>query len=321
MCVLQKISVKNTVLQNGTTIPCLVLSFQFFGKPLGTAPIVLVNHALTGNSQVAGEKGWWNSLVGEDKTIDTNKYSVIAFNIPGNGYDGFVSSSIENYKDFTTYDIAALFWKGLDFLSISRLYGVIGGSLGGAIAWEMAAQRPTAIQHLIPVAADWKATDWLIANVLVQDSILNNSNNPIHDARLHAMLLYRTPESLQYKFQRKLQNDSDLFQIESWLLHHGKKLEERFQLSAYKLMNHLLKTIAVAEVDNQVEILSKIQSDIHLIAVDTDYFFTASENKKTVEALKPYKSNIHYHEINSIHGHDAFLIEYEQLNNILKSIF
>ena len=73
------------------------LSYQTFGKPLGTAPVVLVNHALTGNSNVAGKDGWWKALIGKNKVIDTNVYTVLAFNIPGNGYDGFV---IENYKDF-----------------------------------------------------------------------------------------------------------------------------------------------------------------------------------------------------------------------------
>lgn len=66
------------------------LSYQLFGQELHSAPIVLVNHALTGNSNVTGDGGWWSALIGEGKCIDTNKYTILSFNIPGNGYDKFV---------------------------------------------------------------------------------------------------------------------------------------------------------------------------------------------------------------------------------------
>jgi homoserine O-acetyltransferase len=320
MSTIQKIVFQNVPLQNGVVQAKVILSYQLFGQPVGSAPLVVVNHALTGNSQVLGENGWWQSLIGDDKIIDTKKYAVLAFNIPGNGYQD-EENLIENYQDFTTYDIANLFWKGIDSFKVNQVFAVIGGSLGGAIAWEMAAIRPKVIANLIPVATNWKASDWLIGNVLIQDLILNNSKNPIHDARIHAMLLYRTPESLQEKFHTQLQNSEGLFQVESWLLHHGEKLQNRFQLSAYKLMNHLLKTTDIFKNKNQAEVIKSIISNIHLISVDTDYFFTANEIKTAFQEIKTYKNNAFYHEIKSIHGHDAFLIEFEQLNNILKPIF
>ncbi len=318
---MQKLVFRQFTLQNKKVQDKIILSYQLFGQKLGTAPVVVVNHALTGNSQVIGENGWWNSLIGEGKTIDTNQYTILAFNVPGNAYQD-QENSISNYKDFTVADIAAVFWKGIESLQIESLYAVIGGSLGGAIAWHMAIQEPEKISHLIPVATDWKSTDWLIANVLVQDFILNNSKNPIADARMHAMLLYRTPQSLQFKFNREKQPDSDLFQIESWLLHHGDKLQKRFQLSAYKLMNHLLRTIDITKDNGNFEnAVDKVTSEIHIVAVDTDYFFTADENLKTYENLKKLGKKVNWHQIESIHGHDAFLIEFEQLNTILKDIF
>ena len=320
MSAIQKLIFEDFPLKKGVIQSKIVLSYQLFGQPIGTAPLVLVNHALTGNSQVTGENGWWKSLIGENKTIDTNKYAILAFNIPGNGYQD-EENQIENYKDFTTYDIANLFWKGIDSLKIDSVFAVIGGSLGGAIAWEMAFIRPKAIANLIPVATSWKASDWLIGNVLIQDLILNNSNNPIHDARIHAMLLYRTPESFQEKFNSKLQNENGMFQVESWLLHHGEKLQNRFQLSAYKLMNHLLKTTNCFNQSNPSEVFQSIASNIHLVSVDSDYFFTANEIKTAFQEIKKQKNNVLYHEIKSIHGHDAFLIEYEQLNTILTPIF
>jgi homoserine O-acetyltransferase len=321
MSIVQNIKISNFLLQSGEV--CKInLSFQTFGLPIGMAPIVLVNHALTGNSNVAGENGWWNDVVGENKVIDTKKYTVIAFNIPGNGYDNDMENLIENYKSFTTKDIASLFWKGLEYLKINQLFAVIGGSLGGAIAWEMAFIKPNAIQNLVPIATNWKANDWLIGNVLVQDAILNNSKNPIHDARLHAMLLYRTPESLTVKFNSERNHNQNSYKVESWLLHHGEKLTNRFELSAYKLMNHLLKTIGENTTEKDLQDFAKISpTKIHQIAVNSDYFFVPNENIKTHNLLSSLTKNLTYHEINSIHGHDAFLIEYERLNHILKTIF
>ena len=171
------------------------LSYQIFGKPIGVSPVILVNHALTGNSNVAGRNGWWNKLIGSNKIINTNKFTVVSFNIPGNGYDNIEENLIYNYKDFIAIDIAKIFSIGLKKLNINKLYAAIGGSLGGGIVWELAILNPDLIKHIIPVASDWKSSDWLIANCFIQDSILNNSSKPLYDARIHAMTLYRTPES------------------------------------------------------------------------------------------------------------------------------
>src|SRR5665811_757161 len=126
------------------------LSYELFGRDLHSAPIVLVNHALTGNSNVTGEDGWWSALIGEGKRIDTDQYTILSFNIPGNGHDKFI---IENYKDFVAGDMARIFLWGLQELKINKLFAIIGGSLGGGIAWEMAAMNPKITEHLVPVAS------------------------------------------------------------------------------------------------------------------------------------------------------------------------
>ncbi len=319
---LEKIDLFNFELENGKQRAYISLFYQVFGQPINTAPIVVVNHALTGNSNITGENGWWNDLIGENKTIDTNYFTVIAFNIPGNGFDNNFGNLISNYKDFTIRDIARIFWEGLFFLNVNSVFALIGGSLGGAIAWEMVALQPDKIENIIPIATDWKATDWVIANVLIQDQILNNSDDPIADARLHAMLLYRTPQSVNQRFQREKFNENSIFQIENWLVNHGIKLKNRFRLSSYKLMNHLLKTNDITrERNNFQSIVITINANIHIVAVDTDYFFIADENRKDYQQAKMVKENVFYHEINSIHGHDAFLIEFNQLAKILSPIF
>ena len=296
------------------------LSYQIFGKPIGVSPVILVNHALTGNSNVAGRNGWWNKLIGSNKIINTNKFTVVSFNIPGNGYDNIEENLIYNYKDFIAIDIAKIFSIGLKKLNINKLYAAIGGSLGGGIVWELAILNPDLIKHIIPVASDWKSSDWLIANCFIQDSILNNSSKPLYDARIHAMTLYRTPESFNSRYSREKKDN--IYSIEAWLNHHGKSLENRFKVQAYKSMNQLLKTIDITRGEDVLnELIKKITGNINIITIDSDLLFCSNENWKMHERIKKIKKNVNIFEIKSKYGHDAFLIENEQMINIIKAIF
>ena len=313
------ITLQDFTTHNGAFYATLNLSYQVFGAALHTAPIILINHALTGNSQVIGESGWWNEIVGVDKTIDTRKYTIIAFDVPGNGFN---SATIENYRDFIARDIAKIFLEGLRVLKVDQLFALIGGSVGGGIGWEILALKPKLTQNFIPIATDWKATDWLIANCYLQEQILNNSKKPIEDARIHAMLCYRTPESFKEKFNRDINVQLETFQVESWLNYHGEKLEKRFQLAAYKMMNQLLKTIDITRNRESLEsLISKVDANIYIVGINSDLFFTAKENKETYNDIKKFKNNVFYSEIDSQHGHDAFLMEYEQLDNLLEVVF
>jgi len=314
---LKKLNIENYVSENGTSFN-IELSYEVFGKPIGSTPIVLVNHALTGNSSVCGKHGWWNHIVGNNKLIDLNKYTVLAFNFPGNGYDGFL---IRNYENLILRDIAKLILKGLEKLKIENLYAIIGGSIGGGLVWEIAAISPNVSENFIPIACDWKSSDWLLANTRLQKQILNNSSNPVHDARMHAMLCYRSPLSFQKKFARS--KDSEIFNVESWLLHHGKKLQQRFSLQSYKMMNHLLSTIDITRSGELKfeDIVSKIKGNIFIVSVDSDLFFTDYQNRETFYKACRIKDNIFFKTIKSVHGHDAFLIEFDQLNELLSNVF
>lgn len=271
----------------------------------------MINHALTGNSDVAGEKGWWKDIVGENKTIDIDKFTVICFNVPGNGFDGF---PIENPENFITKDIARIFLHGLQLLQISHLDYLIGGSIGGSIGWEIISLQPEIAKTFIPIATDYKTSDWLHSQCLVQKFLLESGDKPLEKARIHAMLCYRTPESLNFRFKNEINAEKKVRRSHDWLNYHGKALSERFSLNAYRLMNQLLMSI-----DADLNSIKKSGVKIHLVSVDSDLFFPAFEIKNTFEELQNNQI-IFYHEIISIHGHDAFLMEYEQLNTILKNI-
>tara|TARA_B100001094_G_scaffold170401_1_gene164835 strand:+ start:1583 stop:2548 length:966 start_codon:yes stop_codon:yes gene_type:complete len=319
MAEIKTISILDFKTHSGAVFDSIKLYYQQFGKQIGTAPVVLVNHSLTGDSKLTGEGGWWNEMIGPDKIIDTNRYTVLGFNIPGNGV---MDQTFSNPEDFHAGDIAFLFLKGLYDLDVKFLHALIGGSIGGGIAWEMIAIAPKLCKFLVPVAADWKANDWIIANTFLQNRILKNSKKPLEDARIHAMLTYRTPQSFDSRFGRTKNQELEVYNIESWLMYHGDKLAKRFNLKAYQMMNHLLASVNIEREGKSLEdIIKKINAEIHLIAIDSDLFFTPGEDRKTFEIGKKIKKNIFYHELTSIHGHDAFLIENEKMAQILAKIF
>ena len=319
MLEIRTISIKNFKTHSGAIYPKINLYYQQFGRQIGKAPIVLVNHSLTGDANLTGEGGWWTEIIGKGKIIDTDKYTILGFNIPGNGVKGQIFNKPE---DFHTGDIASLFLLGLSNLKIKKLYALIGGSIGGGIAWEMAAISKDITKFLVPIAADWKANDWIIANTFLQKRIIENSKQPLQDARIHAMLTYRTPQSFENRFGRTLNKEQGIFNIESWLIYHGEKLQKRFQLKAYIMMNHLLSSINIErEGEIALNIIKNIKSEIHMVAIDSDLFFTPIEDQKTFNSCKKVKKNIYYHEIKSLHGHDAFLIESQSMEKILSKIF
>ena len=316
---LKHILLENFETVSGSKIKKIQISYQVFGKELGSAPVILVNHALTGNSLVSGINGWWSEVIGLEKPIDTSKYSVLCFNIPGNGFN---ENNFDFNLDLNLGDIALLFVKAIEQLKLAKLHAIIGGSIGGCLTWEMIALKNDLASIIIPVAADWKATDWLIANTFLQERILKNSKDPVSDARIHAMTFYRSPKSLNTRFTRTKNLDKNMYNVESWLIHHGEKLRQRFSLKSYLFMNKLLSSTDITrDGESFINKISKIKSSIHLISVDSDIFFLPNEDHETYLIAKKNNLDITNHIIKSIHGHDAFLIETKQISDIFTKIF
>lgn len=312
---LHYIHIPSYTTQAGETLRDLRLSYEVAGCPLGTAPTVLVNHALTGNSSVAEETGWWGSLIGRGRAIDTTRYTILAFNIPGNGYDG--NEQPEALR-LDLRDVAELFIRGIDSLGIDRLYAIIGASLGGGLSLQIAYLRPRLAEHIFCIASDYRASDWLLAQTLVQQRILDHSSSPIEDARIHAMLCYRTPMSLGVRFAGRSTRTPGKYDIVSWLEYHGDALAARFKLSAYRVMTRLTASIYVCHT---AEELQRIEGTVHLVSIDTDLLFTHARSLEAYERLKSVAPRTTLDTIYSIHGHDAFLMEYEQLVGIIAPYF
>ena len=307
---------ENFKLSSGENVS-LSLSYQTFGLQLGKGPLVVVNHSLTGDSNISGDNGWWSDLIGSKKMINTDKFCVMCINIPGNIQEkrGF------NYGNkWILSDVAKLFIQLLKNLGVRKVHSLIGGSIGGGLVWEMGLLDENFFENLIPVAADYKASDWLISNTYFQNLILKNSKNPVFDARLHAMLSYRNPKSINRRFRIK-SNDLNERKVIDWLNHHGNKLKEKFSLKSYIHMNHLLSSIGYNYENKFLKLITKNKSKIHLVGVNSDLLFPNFEIENTYDLLSTIKKNIYYYQIQSDHGHDAFLIEFKQMKSKLNHIF
>ena len=200
---LDSIDIKNFKSNTGFVFDNISLSYQLYGQEIGDSPIILVNHSLTGNSSLTGDKGWWSEIVGIDKTIDLNYFTVIAFDIPGNGY---YHPTIENYMELSCKDIAKIFYLGLEKIGVSSLFAIVGGSIGGGITWEMASLKNKFAENIIPVACDWQTSDWILANTYLQKRILKNSKNPIKkilEITLDKKLIKSDLEKIKKKIFRK----------------------------------------------------------------------------------------------------------------------
>ena len=295
------------------------LSYQVFGLNINEGPIVVVNHSLTGDSNISGNSGWWNQLVGPNKMIDTNNYCVIGINMPGN----IQEKSNFNFKnDWILNDVARLFIDLLKKLKIKKIHSLIGGSIGGGLVWEMGLLEPYYFKHLIPIATDYKASDWLISNTYLQNLILKNSKNPVFDARVNAMISYRNAKSFVKKFELQF-NDSKKRKVIDWLDYHGKKLSQSFSVQSYIHMNNLLSSIGKTKKRREdfKKTIKKTKSFIHMVGIDSDLLFPDFEIQKSFDLFSDFKKDVFYHQIKSDHGHDAFLIEFKKIHSKLNYIF
>jgi len=287
----------------------LSLNYKTFGLPKGEGETVLILHALTGNSTVTGENGWWKEIVGYDKAIDLNKNHVVAIDVPGNGVNG---QFIEDINQYDAYLIAGVIVDGLKSNGYHKVDKAFGGSLGGGLLWEIIIDNPNWIGQVFIIAANYKTTPWLKGITHTQNEILKNSKTSIIDARKLAMLFYRSPEGFDSKF-------SENKQASEWLDYHGKALDQRFDFRSYRFMNHLLGSINATEgYESFSDAILPIRTNIVQVGINSDILFSAKDNIDThIELRKLNKASV-YEEIKSVHGHDAFLIESKQLEKIVK---
>ncbi|VAX28710.1 Homoserine O-acetyltransferase [hydrothermal vent metagenome] len=289
-----------------------------------------------------GKPGWWDELIGEGKLFDTNKYFIISSNILGSCYGTTGPVSIKNifnrsygmnFPTVTVRDMVKLQKTLIDHLNVKKLATVAGGSLGGMQVLEWAIMYPEIVNSIIPIATSAQHSPWAISlNEASRRAIKNdpkwmngNYKTQPHDglalARKIAMISYRSMESFEQKFsrERKDENSSrldteNIFQIESYLNHHGDKLNQRFDANTYIYLSHAMDLHDVALNRGSLEeILGSINAPTLSLGISSDILYPPDEQKK-IASLIP---NAEYAELNSIHGHDGFLIEFDQMTEII----
>lgn len=315
MIPLQTTTVAEFSTESGVELMDIPISFVD-SDPEGNKPVIMVVHALTGNAYSFGENGWWASLIGPNKTLDLDTYRVISFNIPGNG---FHERKVQAHDLLIPRDVARLFNACRMLLGIKEVHALIGGSLGGGIIWEWALLLGSKLKFLIPIAASWESSDWVMGQTHVQHQILEKAG--METARMAAMTIYRNPASLKQKFDRSVDPSKGVPNIESWLTYHGDKLASRYTAHAYKTMNFLLGRLDIFKHRFVSDVRNSLGCHVVQIGINSDLLFSPKEMMDIHFELTKWGISNHFYLIDSPHGHDAFLIEFEQLNRILKPYF
>lgn len=308
---------------------------------------VLVCHALSGNHHAAGfyqgdtKAGWFDLFIGPNKAIDTNKFFVVALNNLGGCHGSTGPTSINSQtgkpwaSDFPVLTISD--WVDsqavlADFIGIKKWAAVVGGSMGGMQALEWTLRYKDRVEHATVIACTPKLSAQNIAfNEVARQAIMSDANfcdgnyyaqntYPKHGlslARMIGHITYLSEDAMGKKFGRDLRNDklnfdyNVEFQVESYLRHQGDVFSEGFDANTYLLMTKALDYFDPANKYGNGDLaaaLAQTKSSFTLISFTTDWRFSPERSKELVNALLQVGKKVSYANVESPHGHDAFLL-------------
>ena len=328
-------SEKPLKLESGYTFGQIKIAYHTYGKMNADGlNVVWICHALTASSDAAD---WWSGLVGPGKLIDTNRYYVVCANMIGSSYGSTNPSSInpktsKPYNDsfplVSIRDMVMSFRMLADYLNVHNIHCCIGGSTGGMQVVEWAIIDPQRFRYAAMLACDARFSPWGIAfnesqrMALLSDKTIyslapNSGAAGLAAARSIAMLSYRHYDIYDHA---QLDEDPSLdnFKASSYQRYQGDKLRNRFEPWSYYFLTKAMDSHNVGRGRKNISVaLSEIKAKSFVVGIDRDVLFPFLEQ----EYLCAHISDAKLFQINSKFGHDAFLIEYDQLNEILKPIF
>jgi homoserine O-acetyltransferase/O-succinyltransferase len=309
------------VLESGETLPRVRVAYRTWGSldPDG-GNAVLICHALTGS---ADADRWWGGLLGPGRALDPAEDFVVCSNVLGSCYGTTGPASPRpdggglwgpDFPSVTVRDMVRLQAALLDALGVCRLRLVIGGSLGGMQVLEWALLYPDRVKAVAPIATSGRHSAWCIAlseaqrQAIQVDSVLG-----LAVARAIAMCTYRSRASFEARFGRRLR-EPGLFEVESWLHHHGEDLVARFDADTYVTLTRAMDSHDVARGRGAYEeVLRSIDIPALVVTIDSDVLYPADEQIELASLLPAARLVT----LRSPHGHDAFLIEAEALGGLV----
>jgi len=342
------------LLESGESLPSITIAYETYGKlNRDRSNAILVFHALSGDAHVAGfhegdaKPGWWDSVIGPGKALDTDRYFVICSNVIG-GCKGSTGPSSLNpltgkpygakFPVITIRDIVNAQKLLIDHLGIHQLYAVVGGSMGGMQALQWTVSFPDHMKKAVVIASTGYSTPQQIAfnevgrKAIISDPHWNDGDYygktlPTHGlalARMVGHITYLSNESMHEKFGRALQGKDRIgfdfstdFKVESYLHHQGDTFTKRFDANSYLYVTKAIDYFDLTKDGSLTIGLAGVKSAFLIISVSSDWLYPPYQSQEVVSALTANEADVHYCEIRSNYGHDAFLLESGQLNYIV----
>ncbi len=351
-------------LRSGKQIAGYDLVYETYGTlNADQSNAVLICHALNASHHVAGvyeddakNVGWWDSMVGPGKPVDTNQFFVIGVNNLGSCFGSTSPAHINpstgkpygsSFPVVTVEDWVNAQERLISRLGITQLAAVMGGSLGGMQALSWALQYPTRIRHCVCIASAPNLSAQNIAfNEVARRAITTDPDfhgGDFYDhavvperglrlARMVGHITYLSDDAMDEKFGRErlelLAGEAgygfdEEFQIESYLKHQGKKFASYFDANTYLLITRALDYFDPAKNfgGDLTTALALAKAKFLVVSFTTDWRFPASRSREMVKALVDNKLNVSYAEIDAPQGHDAFLLEDERYLNVVRTYF
>jgi homoserine O-acetyltransferase/O-succinyltransferase len=335
------------------TLSSFDIAFQTYGTlNADKSNAILICHALTGDQHVAnvhpitGKPGWWVTMVGPGRPIDTDRFFVICSNVIGGclGSTGPASLNPEtgkpyglNFPVITIGDMVDAQVRLIDQLGIGQLFAVIGGSMGGMQVLEWAAHHGERVFAAVPIAtAAWHSAQNIAFHEVGRQAVMadpewrggrylelgTSPRNGLAVARMAAHITYLSEDALQDKFGRNLQArvaktfsfDAD-FQVESYLRHQGSTFVDRFDANSYLYISRALDYFDLEAEHGGIlaNAFKGTKTRFCVVSFTSDWLYPTKESRAIVQALNAVAANVSFVEIESSKGHDAFLLDEPEL--------
>ena len=349
-------------LECGVRLAPLDIAYRTYGTlDLHRSNAILVCHALTGDQYVAephpitGKPGWWTSLVGPGRPIDTDRYFVVCANVLGGcmGSTGPASQRPDRAEPYGTEfppvtigDMVRAQVLLLDALGIDRLLAVIGGSMGGMQALQWAATFPDRVRACLPVASSsYHSAQNIAFNEVSRQAIFADPDwqggrywahgvqpsRGLAVARMMAHITYLSEDALTRKFGRRMRREpyaattplslfGEMFEVESYLRHQGSSFVRRFDANSYLTVTRAMDYFDLAaEHDGELaHAFRGTPTRFCVVSFSSDWLFPTAQSRALAHALSRAGANVSFVEITSDKGHDAFLLDEPDLDRVVR---